>query len=392
MGKGNPAPYKLGEIYIGPKEWHVTYYYYSLSKQKYIRDKARLGTRGLSNEQKQIELTRLRDKLNALLVDRNKKGLYHEDLIGKNSNFDYQSNIPQALNFIRDSNDEDISEDRKNGIRETAGILLKFFEENKVFSTLKITALDDQFLKLFIKWCKSNEKSGKTINKYLSILQFATEWLHRKKYIDQSFSTVPLRVAQPKNETGRFPPLTHEEKQAAFSYFKNKDKGYHLYIFWLYYTCIRGAELYRIKRKDIDFEKRTVFIKWFDSKNGLSNYVQILEPLYNLLIELGIDKLPNEMYLFGEKFTPSTKKYVGPQSSIKWWYHREAMGMPKEKQVYGLKHTFNVDYVENNKYNIDWEWLRRHNRHATVQQTQQYISTLTAYFLDETKSVILNYS
>lgn len=64
--------------------------------------------------------------------------------------------------------------------------------------------------------------------------------------------------------------------------------------------------------------------------------------------------------------------------------------MPQEKQAYGLKHTFNVDYIEQNKDNINWEWLRRHNRYATVQQTQQYISTLTAYFLDETKSVILN--
>jgi hypothetical protein len=68
------------------------------------------------------------------------------------------------------------------------------------------------------------------------------------------------------------------------------------------------------------------------------------------------------------------------------------MGMPKEKQSYGLKHTFNVDYVENNKYKIDWEFLRRHNRHATVQQTQAYISTLTAYFIDETQSVILDYT
>lgn len=74
-----------------------------------------------------------------------------------------------------------------------------------------------------------------------------------------------------------------------------------------------------------------------------------------------------------------------------WAYYRKQINMPKEKQAYGLKHTFNVDYVENNKSNIDWEWLRRHNRHATKEQTQEYISGLTAYFLDETKAVILNY-
>lgn len=60
--------------------------------------------------------------------------------------------------------------------------------------------------------------------------------------------------------------------------------------------------------------------------------------------------------------------------------------------MYGLKHTFNKDYVENNKKNIDWEWLRRHNRHATIQQTQDYISGLPAYFLGEIKSTIIDHT
>jgi len=66
--------------------------------------------------------------------------------------------------------------------------------------------------------------------------------------------------------------------------------------------------------------------------------------------------------------------------------------MPMEKQVYGLKHTFNIDYyVENNKYNIDWEWLRRHNRHSDIKQTQEYFRP-DCIFLDETESIILNYN
>jgi hypothetical protein len=112
------------------------------------------------------------------------------------------------------------------------------------------------------------------------------------------------------------------------------------------------------------------------------------------MIEMGIDRLPGEHYLFGINFRPSKTKYreQGAQSSEVWAYYRKQISMPKEKQAYGLKHTFNVDYVENNKYNIDWEWLRRHNRHATKEQTQEYISCLTAYFLDETKAIILNYN
>lgn len=63
-----------------------------------------------------------------------------------------------------------------------------------------------------------------------------------------------------------------------------------------------------------------------------------------------------------------------------------------DRQMYSLEHTFNMDYVENNKNNIDWEWLRRHNRHATIQQTQDYISGLTAYFLDQKTNIILDHT
>jgi len=97
------------------------------------------------------------------------------------------------------------------------------------------------------------------------------------------------------------------------------------------------------------------------------------------------------MYLFDVHCKPSFTIYEGDAHSKAWMRNRVEMGMPTEKQMYGLKHTFNVDYVENNKGNIDWEWLRRHNRHATIQQTQQYISTVTAYFLDERKAKIINH-
>lgn len=73
---------------------------------------------------------------------------------------------------------------------------------------------------------------------------------------------------------------------------------------------------------------------------------------------------------------------------MRWWWYSKAQSeyvLEKERAKIGHKHwaekiaylelttqRFSVDYVENNKYNIDWEFLRHHNRHVTTAQTPQY--------------------
>jgi len=60
------------------------------------------------------------------------------------------------------------------------------------------------------------------------------------------------------------------------------------------------------------------------------------------------------MYLFTNHCKPG-KEMVDNDYSLKLWYqHREKMNMPAGKSAYGLKHTFNIDYVENNKQQVDW--------------------------------------
>lgn len=386
-----PIPYRLAKVYNGPKEQFVEYYYYCTIRQRYIRDKIRLGLRKLTRSEKLSQLQELCTELNKLLRERNRKLEYHVVYDEPELNKIVTLTLLDSLEYVRGSGDEDISEDRKRSISETMTALNEFYKAHSALSGIRVDQISEEIIKIFRKWCKSEKKTGKTINKYLSIIHFCTNWLYRKKMIPQAIDTKELRVAAPKNESGRFPPLTDAEKQRAFSYWRRKDPHFHHFLFWAYYSCVRGNEIYRLQRKDINFESRTVFLSWIKTKNATSNYVQILQPLYDLMIELGIDKLAPNTYLFGRGFAPSKDRYTGQQSTMRWAAHREGMKMPAEKQLYGLKHTFNVDYVEQNKRNIDWEWLRRHNRHATVQQTQQYISGLTAYFLDETQAVIKNY-
>jgi integrase len=382
-------PYKLAEVYNGEKEWFVYYHYWSLSKEKYVRHKVRLGKRDLPEEHRLRMLTEIRDSLNREFKIRNKTGRYQDESRPK-AVAKISRTLLEWLDIAK--LDEKLETSWKVTFSQVRNKLNEFYRQYPAFDGYLVNNINDIFLRTYVEFMKENGLASKSINKHLWGIEALSGWLKQHKHLSARIETKEFRVQEIKNETDRYPPLTHAEKELAFNYFKEHNPGYLLMLYCQYYTCIRPAELHRLQVKAFDLTRNTIFVPWLDSKNGLSAYVQILSPLAKALKAAGIEKLPKDWYLFGDKCQPSSVQYSGQFASNTWTKHRTKMGMPKEKQSYGLKHTFNVDYVENNKYKIDWEFLRRHNRHATVQQTQAYISTLTAYFLDETQSVILDYT
>ena len=380
-------PYKEATVYNGAREWFVQYHYWDLKLKRYIRDKVRLDVKGLSPAERLKALTVLCEEFNNEIKINNERGIYH---IPKNTpNAGTGENIIYFIDLALQ--DEDISQDRKETYISFKGNLIEFFAQHPAFELLHPSGYDTEILKLFRKALQGKKLAGKTINKYLAAFDTLTEYMKIKGLGDHVITTKHLRLRHPKNETGRYPPLTVEEQIKALTYFRDKFPNYYLFLCFMYYTCIRPDELHRLKIKNIDLQGKKISVPWFDAKNGLSKWVQILEPLEQALIDYKVKELDNELYLFTDRCLPGKEYYDGNYTSDIWARNRVKMEMPKEKQMYGLKHTFNVNYVENNKHNIEWEWLRRHNRHATIQQTQEYISGLSAYFLDETKSVILNF-
>jgi hypothetical protein len=272
------APYKLCKPYVGPHEYFASFHWYNRSLKKYVREKVRVDLRDMNADQKLSALQKISDKFNKVLIRRNNNGQYHDSFVkAAIEKQDYL--VAEAMVLVAESDDKKLSGERKKTLKETANNILAFQKDIIGFKTTRIDELSELFIEQFIEWCYTQKRAGKSINKYLATIQFTTQWLTRKKVITESFDTILYRVLQPKNESGIFPPLTHDEKVRAFSFFVHKHPNYNLYLFWLYYTCIRGAELYRIRRKDIDFEAKTVYLSFYSQKsgmkNGLSKFVQL---------------------------------------------------------------------------------------------------------------------
>lgn len=126
------------------------------------------------------------------------------------------------------------------------------------------------------------------------------------------FNPEQLRVKQVKNETKMYKPLSFEQKDAILGYFKNSGslyyRNYHRFLLFIYYTCIRPSEIMRIQLEYINLRERTIYVSWYKSKNGLSKYVQILDPLYTVLSEMKLEQFHQNDYLFSHMFWPGEIK------------------------------------------------------------------------------------
>lgn len=387
-------PYKSAEVYVGPDESFVYYYWYNRSLKKYIREKLRLGIKGLSDAKRLQLLKELKKKTNKVIDFRNERNIYHQATETQFEEILFPDG-PWKSVFSTFIEDLDIPETQRDLAQAFQTRMEEFLTKyHPTLTNLLLSDFQSGMIKQYIKFMKEElDTTGKTINNHLWILDTVMKRVTKSVKVVFGFSPEDLRVKQVKNETGIYKPLTDEEKEAVFSFFSNDEREYYKnyanYLWFSYYTCFRPSEIMRIQLHLINLKERTIHIPWWNAKNGLSNFVQILEPLYQLLLKMNLTHYHQDDYLFSHKFAPGQVKKSAHNNSELWNIAVKKLGIDKEG--YGLKHTFNRDYVENNKGNIDWEWLRRHNRHATIQQTQDYISNLTAYFLDESIHTIIDH-
>lgn len=377
----NPPPYILPVIRSNKTEQVIEYYYWSLAENKYIRKKVRAFSRGVKSTKAQ-RLAVLKQTLPVVTEEflrRNEKGLYHETYLNPIGGKTYIAYIEQILS------DDKIPQSTRRTIANYKSSFTRF-QADKLYTPINVTA---EVLENFRSFLQAEGKANKTINEYLWAAQLVSEYLKKKAITQKSVNTTDLHVRKIKNQTMRYRPLTFQEKDTIFNHFRTANPHFNLFLLSVYYTCIRPGELRRLQIKL--FTPQYVTVPWYAAKNGLTQQVQILAPLQEALADFNISAMPKSLYLFGKNFLPGPDPYNGKHTSDFWREACNHLGISKDAMLYGLKHTFNLDYVENNKTNIDWEWLRRHNRHSTVRQTQDYIYNLTPHMLDETKNIILNH-
>lgn len=232
-------------------------------------------------------------------------------------------------------------------------------------------------------WLRGNKLAAKTINGLVSHLGLFWDHAISKGWTEDN----PWRKLKPvkKQNTGEdiFEPITQSEMETIWKGLRRQGESRFLtFISFIYYAYARPVEIARLRVSDIDLKRNLITFRQSATKNMKGANVQIVAPLRKMLLDMRLDEYPGDWFLFSTlDFMPGEK--MRPMIMVwKRWQKLVRAGMGITKQMYALKHTGNIDYLINNKGNVDLKWQQMQNRHASATMTEKYCRKLGAYFVD----------
>jgi integrase len=387
--------YKLPKLYSAngdvSKRWYIEFYFlYPGSIDQYKRFKEYLDINRIHNLSEKI-------KYGNNVVKYIKNALENgfnpfTDRKDAEPKMQRSKGIIWQITFIRECLNMHASKSQKATYTEMYNRLSLWIEEN-YHHDLEVNDITIDKVKEFKKWALyTKDLSSKTVNNTLAHLGIFWDLALDKKMVTSN----PWRLV-PKSKTKdkpvnikdkiRFEPITDKEMKKIFPGLKKVgEQPFINFLSFVYYAWARPIEILRLKISDIEFERDLIRFRKTETKNAKANYVQIVPPLMDILNQMDLKKYPTSHYIFSTGYEPGTIQLNKNRPSEKW---RSLVrdGLKINKDLYALKHTGNIEYLLNNKENLNLKWQQTQNRHSSAVMTEQYNRQLGAYFID-TKNLV----
>lgn len=242
---------------------------------------------------------------------------------------------------------------------------------------------DNDVLKFLSKIEKDNKWSPKTYNNAKGIYYGLFQFLILEKYIKENpFLHLPSRTV-PKTEKHQ---VFKDDHFITIMDSLKSDPYTDFFCKAIYYTCIRPKELRELQLKHIDLEKGTIFVPSHISKNKKDAYVNIDPNFRKELDKLDIANYDKDFYLTGSLVSIIGETKVGDGTPYRRFIaHLEKLKLLNNNYtLYSFKHTSNVK-----RFMAGWTLaeIMIANRHASLEQTENYLKDLTK-FVDISKKEV----
>lgn len=244
--------------------------------------------------------------------------------------------------------------------------LLKYLEETNN-SNLLCYKFNSDFIGEYLDYVRYVKKlSARTRDNYLGFLVTFCKYLFRKKYI----TTNPTEHFTKINKKSKNRVIISDiEKSKILNYWTNKNTNYLLVCLLCYYCFIRRTELLKLKVKDVNLQKSTIFISADTSKSRNNKIVSVPKHLHKMLLEQIKEASQNDLLFSADKFKAGSKA-CHPDKITKWWATmRKNLKITTKIDWYSLKDTGITDLLEAGVPLIS---VRNQARHHSSNQTDAY--------------------
>jgi len=360
-GKMADKPYKLAVLRDRGKDlskkWYVEYYVYSDKEDTLVRRTIQVpnSCKTIAAKKKFADATI--KQINSLLV----KGYYLKELVPEPKSKD--ESLLVALNNVLTSIRPTL---RLNGYRAYKSALNKL--ERYLPNDVEIPAIEKSFPYVFRDYLLNElQNSPRTANNTLDSLSVLfNRLIERSDYETNPFTIKSLKVSA----TSKNIAFDKEHQKAVELALLDSPRLY-LFTRFVYFAFIRPGELIQLQGKHINLTDRYITIPGDVSKNGKTETVPIIPPLYDLL---RTEIFEPEKLIFGYNLKPS---FQGTGKQVAFRRHEKLLqriGLGEHPYtLYSWKHTGAVNaYLSG----VGVKQLQALLRHSSLAITDNYLKSL----------------
>lgn len=218
--------------------------------------------------------------------------------------------------------------------------------------------------------CKSN--SNRSVNNHIAFLRTFFNYLLNNRD--------DLILKNPCNGLRKLPEIseTHcaysaEQAKKYFTHMQVVNPQLLLFCKFIGMAFVRCEEARHLKVGDIDFQRKTITVSAGNIKTGKRTVKPLLDVFYNLLIEAGIHKFPQEYYIFSGEGVPGPKQVHYNYFRKQFKKVKRAFGISNEYTIYGFRHTFVSQLIDNG---AKWHEVMKYTGHTTMEAFSKYARSL----------------
>lgn len=368
------------KLYTG-RCWYIGFYAFDPSQRAMRRKRIKINSVGTSTQKK-----RFAAQVCHKLAEKLENG-WNPWIEAESSNA-YKS-FKEVLNLYRMFINRQLEEGvlRLSTIQgyQSSSRILEEWNEKQPNPITYIYQFDHQLCVRFLDYVYMGRgNSPVTRNNHLAFLRSFSTFLVQRMFVKvkptdgiQNFSKSNLK----KERT----VISAADMKRLHEWLMAKNKSFLLVCYFLYYMLIRPREIAKLKLRDINVAKQTVFIDASISKNKKSGCVTINQSVLELMLDLGYFNAPADYYIFSENFMPGAKPISERHYRYYWvTYVVPALNFPPTYKFYSLKDSGITEMLRS----MDTLSVKEQARHSSLTITDAY----TPYDVRSANPSLTNYN